>query len=123
VLSSYKELTVWQRAYALGLNIYRLTARFPAEERFGFTSQMRRAAVSVPSNIAEGYGRKSTGEYIQVLHVAYGSLCELETQLLLAIDLGLAKPRQAEDIKAALGDVERLLKALIVSLKPKQAAK
>lgn len=120
VLRSYKELTVWQQAYALCLDVYRLTKGLPVEEKYGLVSQMRRAAVSVPSNIAEGYGRKSSREYVQSLHVAYGSLCELETQLMLASDLGMMKPKERKSALQTLGDVERLLKALIVSLKRKQ---
>ncbi len=121
MLKSYKELTAWQCAYQLCLETYRLTAGFPKEEKYGLVSQIRRAAVSVPSNIAEGYGRKSIGEYLQSLHIAYASLCELETQVLLASDLGFLRPEQSKSLKEAVGDVERLLKALIESLKRKQA--
>jgi four helix bundle protein len=120
VLRSYKELTVWQRAYELCLETYRLTAGFPKEEKYGLVSQIRRAAVSVPSNIAEGYGRKSIGEYLQSLHIAYASLCELETQILLAADLGFSDPRRSGLLKEAIGDVERLLKALIRALQRKR---
>ena len=80
MVRNYKELKVWQKSYELTLDIYRATRKFPSEERYGMTSQMRRAAVSVPSNIAEGYGRKSTAEYLRSLYIAYGSNCELETQ-------------------------------------------
>lgn len=121
MLKSYKELTAWQQAYQLCLDTYRLTAGFPKEERYGLVSQIRRAAVSVPSNIAEGYGRKSIGEYLQSLYIAYASLCELETQILLAADLGFLEPRRSEQAKAAIGNVERLLKALIRALQRKRA--
>ena len=121
MLKSYKELTVWQRAYGLCLDVYRLTSGFPAEEKYGLVSQIRRAAVSVPSNIAEGYGRSSMGEYIHLLHIAYASLCEVETQVLLASDLGFLKPERSRSLKEAVGDVERLLKALIESLKRKRS--
>jgi four helix bundle protein len=87
-LRSYKDLKVWQKAYALCLNAYRVSHAFPADERYGLTSQLRRAAVSIPSSIAEGYGRKTKPDYIRCLHIAYGSLCELETQTLLSRDLG-----------------------------------
>ena len=123
MLKNYKELTVWQRAYQLCLGTYRLTAGFPKEEKYGLVSQIRRAAVSVPSNIAEGYGRKSVGEYIQSLHIAYASLCELETQILLAADLGFTDARRSGRLAAAIGDVERLLKALIRSLEQKRSAR
>ena len=121
MLKSFKELTVWQKAYTLCLDVYRVTTGFPAEEKYGLVSQVRRAAVSVPSNIAEGYGRKTTGEYVQLLHVAYASLCELETQILLAVDLGFLKPERSQPLRDGVGDVERLLKALIASLKRKQS--
>jgi four helix bundle protein len=85
------------------------------------TSQIRRAAVSVPSNIAEGYGRKTTLEYIRALYVAYGSNCELETQILLAKDLNYIKNEDAEDILENIREIERMLKALIRSLENKSS--
>jgi len=80
----YNELVVWQKAMDLVTEIYKFTATFPGEERFGLSSQARRAAVSIPSNIAEGHGRKSTGAYINHLSIAHGSLMELETQTQIA---------------------------------------
>jgi len=80
----YKELLVWQKGMALAKLVYRLTVRFPREEKFGLTSQIRRASVSVPSNIAEGQARQSTKEFLQFLSHAEGSLAELETQVLLS---------------------------------------
>jgi four helix bundle protein len=74
MLKSYKDLQVWQKLYGLCLDIYKLTGDFPKEEKYGPTSQLRRAAVSVPSNIAEGYGRKTTPDYIRALYIAYGSI-------------------------------------------------
>jgi four helix bundle protein len=88
MLKNYMELKVWQKSYDLCLKAYKLTAIFPKDERYGLTSQIRRSAVSIPSNIAEGYGRKTTADYIRMLYIAYGSTCELETQVLLAGDLG-----------------------------------
>jgi four helix bundle protein len=116
MLKSYKELKVWQMAYQLCLKVYRITKLFPKQEGYGLTSQIRRAAVSVPSNIAEGYGRRTIGEYVQALYVAYGSHCELETQVLLSGDLGFIKREELDGLQKDLGDVERLLKALIRSL-------
>jgi four helix bundle protein len=116
MLKNYKELKVWQKAYQLCIEVYRITRNFPKEEVYGLTSQVRRAAVSVPSNIAEGYGRRTVGEYIQALYVAYGSNCELETQILLSADLGFVKDEDLDKLQKDLGDVERLLKALIRSL-------
>jgi len=84
----FKDLIVWQKAYQLVLLVYKITKDFPKQEMYGLVQQIQRAAVSVPSNIAEGYGRQHMGEYKQFLSIAYGSLSELETQYLLAIDLG-----------------------------------
>jgi len=119
MLKNYKELRVWQKAYDLCLEIYRITRAFPAEERYGLTSQMRRAAVSIPSNIAEGYGRKTTREYVQSLYTAYGSTCELETQVLLSGDLGYIKAETLKELQTGIGDTERMLKGLIKSLQEK----
>ena len=77
MLKNYKELKVWQKSYQLCLKIYKVTKIFPKEEKYGLTSQIRRSAVSIPSNIAEGYGRKTTADYIKYLYIAYGSVCEL----------------------------------------------
>jgi len=121
MLKTYKELKVWQKSYNLCLEIYRITAKFPKEERYGLTSQIRRAAVSVPSNIAEGYRRKSTREYIRFLYIAYGSNCELETQILLSGDLYYIETGKLEILKEGIGEVERMLKALIKSLERKHS--
>ena len=119
MLKSYKELKVWQKAYNLCIEIYKITKTFPKEELYGLTSQIRRAAVSVPSNIAEGYGRKTTPEYLRSLYIAYGSSCELETQILLSGDLGLMKAEALNKLQADLGEVERMLKALIKAVENK----
>jgi len=118
-LKSYKELKVWQRSYQLCLEIYKITKGFPDEEKYGLTSQLRRAAVSVPSNISEGYGRKTTPEYIQFLYIAYGSICEIETQILLSGDLGYISNGRLEMLKEGIREVERMLKASIRSLENK----
>ena len=112
----YKELLVWQKGMALAKIIYDLTARFPADERFGLTSQLRRAAVSVPSNIAEGQARHGTGEFLQFLSHAQGSLAEIETQLLLAIDLGFCKESSVEASINEIGQLQRMMAALKRSL-------
>lgn len=119
MLKNYKELAVWKKAYDLCLEIYRVTKGFPVEERYGLTSQLRRAAVSVPSNIAEGYGRKTTPDYIRTLYIAYGSLCEMETQALLSHDLHYVKDKEMNKVENDIGEVERMLKALIKSLEEK----
>ena len=82
-MTSFKDLEVWKRGIDLVEDVYSLTAKFPANEQFGLVSQMRRAAVSIPSNIAEGQGRKNTKEFIQFLYIAKGSLAEIETQLII----------------------------------------
>ena len=119
MLRNYKDLQVWQKAYQLCLEVYRATGEFPKHELYGITTQLRRAAVSIPSNIAEGYGRKTTKEYIQFLYVAYGSICELETQIMLSGDLGYLPRHVLEKLQDGIGEVERMLKALINSLQKK----
>ena len=119
MLRSFKDLKVWEKSYNLCLKAYKITSAFPKDERFGLTSQIRRSAVSIPSNIAEGYGRKTTVDYVRMLYIAYGSTCELETQVLLAGDLGFI---DKGDLSAAIEnvkEVERMLKALIKTLEQK----
>ena len=116
MLKNYTDLKVWQKSYRLCLDLYRITKEFPKEERYGLTSQIRRAAVSIPSNIAEGYGRKTTADYLRFLYIAYGSICELETQLLLSGDLHYANKESLKAPKDDTEEVERMLKALIKSL-------
>jgi four helix bundle protein len=111
----YKELLVWQKGMSLAKMVYRLTVRFPTEERYGLTSQMRRAAVSIPSNIAEGQARRGTNEFLQFLSVAEGSLAELDTQLSLSVELGFA---QEADVDPALKEIDELQK-MLVALKRK----
>jgi len=84
---SFKDLIVWQKSYKLVIEIYKVTGNFPKSEVYGLSQQIRRSAVSIPSNIAEGYGRQYNKEYRHFLTIAYGSLCELETQYLLSVDL------------------------------------
>lgn len=119
MLNNYKELKVWRKSYRLCLEIYKHTKEFPNEERYGLTSQLRRSAVSIPSNIAEGYGRKTTADYIRSLYIAYGSVCELETQIILSGDLNYVNEGNLSKIKDGISEVERMLKALIKSLESK----
>ena len=114
----YKDLLVWQRGIALTKLVYKLTANFPTDERFGLTVQMRRAAVSVPANIAEGQARRGTKEFLQFLSHAEGSLTELETQVLLSTELQFAK---TQDVAPVLEEIDQLQKMLI-ALKRKLAA-
>jgi four helix bundle protein len=116
MLKNFKELKVWQKAYNLSLEIYKITKNFPNEEKYGLSSQMRRAAVSIPSNISEGYGRRTTPDYIRSLYIAYGSNCELETQTLLSGDLAYIENEKQKTVLEKISEVERMLKALIKSL-------
>ncbi|MGD0481916.1 MAG: four helix bundle protein [Terracidiphilus sp.] len=115
--ASFKELVVWQRAVELTTEIYRLTAAFPSSEQFGLSNQLRRASVSIASNIAEGYGRSTRGEYVQFLGHARGSTCELQTQLIIAKALGFGAPNAHESAERLSADVSRLLIALMRKLK------
>lgn len=118
-MKSFRELTVWQKSFQLVVLIYKTTNNFPSSELYGLTSQIRRAAVSIPSNIAEGQSRGHILEYIQFLMIAKGSAAELETQLLLAKELNYIKEidfKQALDI---LVEVEKMLERLIYVLKTK----
>ena len=113
----YKDLTVWQKAMDLTAEIYRITKKLPKEELYGLTNQMRRSAVSVPSNIAEGNGRASTGDYVRFLTIARGSVAEVETQLLIGVRLDFLSQ---EDIAAALSlidEVGRMLNSMIKKLR------
>ena len=98
LISSYRDLKVWQIAMDLAAEVYEFTKRFPASEMYGMTSQMRRAAVSVAANIAEGYGRDSTGSYVSFLRVAQGSLKEVETHLMLSARVGLSAAGSEEPL-------------------------
>ena len=112
----YKELLVWQKGMVLAKGVYGLTASFPADKRFGLVSQMRRAAISVPSNIAEGQARQGTREFLQFLSHASGSLAELETQLLLSIDLAYCAKGAVDEVTGLIGELQRMIAALRRSL-------
>lgn len=116
----YSELIVWQKAMELVQEIYTATKHFPKEEIYGLTSQIRRAAVSVPSNIAEGQGRRSTAEFLHHLSFAYGSLMEVETQILIAGRLNYIEQSEVERLMEKAGEVGRLLNGLSNSLLNKQ---
>lgn len=110
----FRNLVVWQKAITFVTEVYLATQSFPNEEKFGLTSQLRRAAVSIPSNIAEGRGRMTRGEFRQFLGHAKGSLCEVETQLVIAQDLGYLKDPQ--QLLEKLHEIARLLNGLLNSL-------
>jgi len=113
---SYRDLEVWQLAMALAKQIYAVTASFPSDERFGLINQMRRASVSVPSNIAEGHARASTAEFQPYISIAMGSVAELETQVLLSLDLGFLNPDQQEQLMPKLDQIGKMLRGLHRSL-------
>lgn len=115
-VKSYNDLIVWQKAMDLAESVYRASRTFPREELFGLTGQLRRAAVSVPSNIAEGQGRATTRDFLHFLAVARGSLNELETQLLLAHRLGYIDDEQWSTLVNLADEVGRLLRGLVHSL-------
>ena len=119
MLKNFKELNVWEKAYQLCLDLYKATAEFPNEEKYGLSSQMRRSAISIPSNIAEGYGRKTIPDYVRCLYIAYGSTCELETQTLLSGDLNYLNEADQSSLLEKIKEVERMLMALIKSLENK----
>ena len=115
-VKSYRDLVAWQKARMLVKEVYLLTAIFPVGERFGLVSQMNRAAVSIPSNIAEGYGRSTTQDCLKFLRIARGSAYELEAQLVLAVDLGLCDDARSRPVVGFLQEVIRVLQGLIVAL-------
>jgi four helix bundle protein len=119
---SFRDLTVWQRAIELTLAIYKLTAAFPDSERFGLTNQLRRASVSVASNIAEGYGRSTKGEYIQFLGHARGSVSEVETQLVIAKALNFGAKEALYNAEGLCNEVGRMLRATMKTLQSKSTS-
>jgi four helix bundle protein len=122
-VQSFRDLLVWQRSIQLATAIYQLTRDFPREEIFGLTSQMRRAAVSIASNIAEGQGRMSTGEFQQFLGIARGSSFELQTQLVIARNLELSNTKSIAEAEALSCEITKMINGLLKSLKQKQLAK
>jgi len=115
-LKTYRDLTVWQKAMDLVVAVYGLSRRLPAEERFGLMSQMQRASVSVPANIAEGYGRIHRGEYVHHLSIARGSLAELETHVAIAVRLEYVAREDAVEVWNLAQEVGKMLSSLIQSL-------
>ena len=115
-VSSYRDLKVWQLGIELTIAVYHLTKVFPVEEKYGLTSQMCRAAVSIPSNIAEGHGRKSNNELIRFLGIAKGSLAELETQLIIAEKLGYCNSSKTRKLLDLTEQESRMLSGLLKSL-------
>ncbi|RVD14363.1 four helix bundle protein [Mesorhizobium sp. M4B.F.Ca.ET.017.02.2.1] len=117
-INSYKDLIVWQQAMGLAVATYSLTKAWPKEELYGLTSQIRRSATSIASNIAEGYGRDNTGSYQQFLRIAQGSLKELETHLQIAERIGLATRDEVRHMLSATEAIGKMLRQLIIKLAP-----
>lgn len=115
-IQSYKDLNVWKKSMSLVLEVYRLSRLFPREEQFGLTSQIRRAVVSIPANIAEGHGRLHTADYLRFLSISRGSLMEVETHLEIAIRLDYLTRDQTVETREISAEVGRILNGLIRSL-------
>jgi four helix bundle protein len=115
-IKNFKDLKIWQKSMELAKVIYQATYSFPAKETYGIISQMRRSAVSVPSNIAEGFMRRHNKEYKQFLYIALGSLAELETQVLLSEELGFFKKDGGMDINANINETNKMITGLIKCL-------
>ena len=115
-IRSYKDLIVWQKAIVLVEDCFATTANFPKGELYGLTSQMRRASVSIPSNIAEGFGRDQTGYFIQFLRVSMGSARELETQVIIAERVKFIEPDAASRLGTKCEEISKMLRALVRSL-------
>jgi four helix bundle protein len=109
---SYKDLIVWRKAIELAKLVYQLTKTFPSEEKFGIVAQMRRATVSIPSNIAEGQAQHTTGEFIQFISHAEGSVAELDTQLILSVELRFCTPTAAGRAFDLASELRRMLNSL-----------
>ncbi len=117
-MNSYRELVVWQRAMDLVEEVYELSRLLPREERYALTDQLRRAAVSIPSNIAEGYGRNSRHEYVRFLNIARGSKNEVQTQLLICTRLGYLSEEQVETAFLLCEEIGKLVHRLVARLLP-----
>ena len=118
-IKGFRDLIVWQKAMNFVVEVYRVTGPFPSDERFGLTSQLRRCAVSIPSNIAEGHGRKGTREFLSFLSIAYGSLNEAQTQVLIAERLGFVTAEASARLMEMAAEIARLLNGLRNSLRSK----
>lgn len=112
-IKSFRDLIVWQKAMELVKEVYIITRDLPIEEKYGLTGQLRKSAVSVPSNIAEGWGRKGTGNYLQFLKISNGSLCEADTQLTLCVMLDFLNDEKVNRAKSLIEEVGKMLRSLI----------
>ncbi len=117
MIRNYRDLVVWQKAISFVTDVYQITSQLPTEERYGLCSQIRRSAVSIPSNIAEGYGRNSIQDYIRFLQISNGSLFEFQTQLEIIKNLEYITRDHFEDLFSQSREIERMLKSLINKLR------
>ncbi|MCB0382985.1 MAG: four helix bundle protein [Psychroserpens sp.] len=115
-MKSYRDLIVWQKSVTMATLIYKLVSTFPDEEKYELTSQIKRSSVSVPSNIAEGYGRNYTKDYARFLQIARGSLFEMQTQFQIALNLDFIKEIDLDEIKSLSEEIEKMLNVLIKKL-------
>jgi four helix bundle protein len=120
-MHNYKELVIWKRAIKLTVDIYKISKEFPSDEKFGLISQMRRSSVSIPSNIAEGAGRRTDGEFANFLGIALGSVCELETQLFVAHELEYLKDDDFMSLTSELTEIQKMLYSFILKFKNKSS--
>jgi len=119
-MKTYRDLLVWQKSMALVTEVYRMSKSLPKDETYGLASQIRRSAVSIPSNIAEGYGRHSTSDYVRFLHIATGCLYELQTQLEISLNLRYLKKTDFDKLYESYREIERMLSSLTKKLNDKQ---
>lgn len=120
MIKSFRDLIVWQKAMELVKYIYTTTSRFPSSEKYGLTDQVRRSAVSIPSNIAEGYGRSYTNDYTRFLQIARGSLFEMETQIEIAFSLNYLSDQEYSTVINSSTEIEKILNSLIKKLLAKK---
>ena len=119
-IKTYRDLMVWQKSMGLVTEIYRMTKMLPKDEIYGLTAQMRRCAISIPSNIAEGYGRSSTNDYIRFLNITSGSLYELQTQIEIALNLKYVSQGDFDKLYEAGREIERMLSSLIKKIRERR---
>ncbi len=116
-IQSYRDLQIWQKGMSLVTSIYRITEKYPKSEQFTLVSQTRRSAISIPSNIAEGYGRNSTSDYIRFLRISGGSLYELQTQVEIAVNLNYVTPKDFDMVYKASDEIAKMIGGLIKKVK------
>lgn len=117
-MRKYKDLIIWQRSVKLATEIYKITSDFPTEEKYGLISQMRKCAVSIPSNIAEGAGRSSDKEYRRFLDIAYGSAYELETQIFISFNLDFIEKESFQVLTKEIDEIQKMIFSFSKQLKP-----